>query len=210
MPYCPDREVVAATIQALLPPGKAWQNHDASIAREDSVMKSFFYGLSQSFLDVETAICSAWNELFCSTAEIDLDLWLEDYGLPDETDPLGINLCAKVSAEGGTTTAYYEGLASFLGWSTEMRWLKGDDLEYPGVVSTLFVLIDITTSEAAGEITDLGNWEIGLSPLGFPDPETLIAFLEKLLPAHCAILWDTWESAPVIDSDDEEFFMHLA
>lgn len=197
MEYCPDRDECFQMFMSLLPRGLAWQDGGGIVAREDSVLQSFWYAIAGPWTDLESAICSQFNELFASTADGDLDLWFAEYGMLEGIDPFGLNLRAKVAATGGTRIEYYQDLAVALGWSTQMRWLKGDDPEFPGVWSTLYVLIDTTTSPALGDILDMENWVIGESALGGADVTDLISILNKLIPAHTEIVTAIEESSPV-------------
>lgn len=196
--YCPSIDDCHAMILSLLPKGKAHQTGDAAIRTEDSKLKIFAYALSQEWYELEAKICSTIDEFFCSTTVEDRDVWLEEYGLPDECDPFGNNLCAKVGALGGTTIAYYQELATQLGWTTTMRWLKGDDAEFPGIVSTLHIEIDSQTSPSAEftviELGDTPEWELGASTaseelsLGEPNLTGLICAFLKIIPAHTDII----------------------
>lgn len=191
MPYCPDTDEVFDSLMSLLPRGRAWQTHDATIARETSVLMAFMYGLAAYIKEhVEDDLCQAFDEMFCSTASVDLDLWQQDYGLPDDCDPFGDNLCAKVLAIGGTSLEYYVDIAAQLGWATTMRWLKGDDEEFPGVVSTLFISIDISESDSGWTETRFSNWVLGESRLGSPDTSALSCALDRIIPAHAAIAYE--------------------
>ncbi len=207
MPYCPTRDEVYQTLLSLLPPGLAWQSDDAAGDRSESVIRRYMYGLSKPFWDIEVALCESFDEMFVATATADMDEWLEDYGLPDESDPLGVTLAPRIRARDSTDVSNYLEIAEALGWSTQIRWLTGSDPEFPGVVATLYVLTDISTSPAAGEILDFGNWELPDSALGVPTPVPLISLLDKLIPAECAILSATWESAAPPDATDNEWLM---
>jgi uncharacterized protein YmfQ (DUF2313 family) len=95
-----------------------------------------------------------------------------------------------VQATGGTSLAYYEGIAEALGWAVDMRWLKGDDAVYPGVVATLFISIDISESDSNWTETRFNNWTLGESRLGDPDTSLLSCALDRIIPAHCAIAYE--------------------
>lgn len=188
---CAEQDDIHIGILALLPRGRAWQTHDGSIDRADTVLKSFWYGIAAVVEDAETAMCGTFDEFFCSTASDDLDLWLEEYGLPDDCDPWGDDICAKVSTLGGTSAAYYQALAADLGYATEMRWLTGDDAEFPGVYATLHIVIDSVASAALPAAPAYGAWVLGApgasGALGTQDTSRLICAIEKILPAHCEL-----------------------
>lgn len=170
------------------PTGPAWQSEDAAIPREISVMKQFWYGVSLALYDVHSAIIAAHDEFFCRSITDDFDLWWEEYGLPDQCDPFANNLCAKVQTQGGTSIAYYEERAADLGWATEMKWLQDDDPLYPGIRATLLVIVDSANSETSFNVGHVGTWVLGVQPLGAPPTGELTCALDRLIPAHNAIL----------------------
>ena len=188
---CPAQDDIYLGLLALLPRGRAWQTHDGSIDRADSVLKSFWYAIAGVVEGVETDICGTFDEFFCATASDDIDLWQEEYGLPDDCDPWGDDVCAKVATLGGTSAAYYMALAEDLGYATEMRWLTGDDAEFPGVHSTLHVVIDTALSAALPSPLTLGIWVLGApgveGALGTPDTSRLECALDRIIPAHCQL-----------------------
>ncbi|MCI0551954.1 MAG: hypothetical protein L0287_13460 [Anaerolineae bacterium] len=205
MLYCPTVEETMQMFLSLLPRGKAW------VAPDDTVMQAFWEGVAQTWTElIEDNICSAYEELFASSTSDNIDLWLEEYGMADGTDPFGSNLQAKVKATGGTQIDYYEGLALDLGWVTEMRWLKRNDDQFPGFYSTLYIEVDLSASPAADDAIHLGGgWVIGLTPLGTPDVDELVLALDEIIPAHCQILAVTTGvlPSPVLDDDSEEFLV---
>lgn len=185
---CPSQDEILENMLALLPRGDAFQSNDATVDQTTSVMQAFWAGVSGPMFTLSNAICATYDEFFSFTADEDLDLWQEEYGLPDDCDPFGGNLVAKVQTQGGTSIEYYEERALALGWDTEMRFLKGDDPEFPGVTSTLHVVIKTATSPAAlVPVTHFSNWVLGTSPLGEPSTTSLICALDKIIPAHVAI-----------------------
>jgi hypothetical protein len=179
---------VVRTIRSLFPEGPAWQTMDATVERDVSIMQQLIYAMGKVVYDFEYACYDTLSEFFCATTNDDLDAWFADYGLPDECDPFGTNLCAKVQFNGGVTLQYYENLIAELGWQADLRWLKGNDPEFPGVVSTLYVKIDLAASSGHLAWLDFSNWEIGIGALGEPDQTDLICALERAIPAHCAIM----------------------
>jgi hypothetical protein len=191
-PFTPSQEEVFHALMALLPRGRAWQTHDTGIQREDSVLQQLLFGLAAPLAEAESAISAVAAEFFCATASETLDLWMEEYGLPSETDLFGEAVCAKASCLGGGTASYYEAIALLGGWATTMRWLTGDDAEFPGVMSTLHVRVDGANSPAGGDIAYAGLAECGVSSVGLPDVSRLIAGLERITPAHCAITYEVF------------------
>lgn len=189
---CPDRERSWLMFMASLPRGRAWQTHDSGIPRDESLLQRFWYAVAGPWTALEEAVCATIDEFFCATATVDLDLWLEEYGLPNDCEPFGEDLCAKVKARGGVSIAYYRGLAEDLGWDTQMRFLKGGDDEFPGVHATLHVTI-LPTSPNFIEPLDVENWELGDdihdSVLGEGNGALLVCTLDRVVPAHVAITY---------------------
>lgn len=64
-------------------------------------------------------LCSFVDEFFCATVNESLDQWKEEYGLNDECDPYGNNLCIKVAAQGGVTCDYFVEMARLSGYVIE-------------------------------------------------------------------------------------------
>lgn len=189
-PTCSSQEELFEGMLALLPSGNAWQARDSALPIELSVMKQFWYGVAASLYALSLAICTSYDEFFCDTADEDLDLWLEEYGLPDDCDPFANNLCAKVQTAGGTSIAYYEARAAANGFTTAMRWLKGDDVDFPGVRATLHVVIDTANSTGAFDVAHIGAAQVGIDRLGSPSAINLICVLEQIIPAHNAITYE--------------------
>lgn len=185
MELCRTVDQMFEALMMLLPPGKAWQR-DLGIKRQNSVLKQFMWALASSLANFEDACCRTFDEFFAATAQNDVDLWEEEYGV-DFTD--GIDLITKVSAIGGTKLSYYHDIATNLGWSTVMRWLK-NDTDHPGVWSTLLVTVNVAESPAAAEL-DVTNWLLPISEIG---PKTLTNELTDVLnfalPAHTTIIFE--------------------
>lgn len=186
----PTIDDVSEQLLALLPRGRAWQNHEAmSVPASVSVMKKFWRGIAKPWTTLELAICDAWDNLFCATAVTDRDLWLEEYALPDECDPFGDNLCAKATATGGTSTAYYGAHIAALGYNVSLRWLKGYDPVYPGVTATLHAVIYPGVTTSPGGVASVGGAVAGGSWLGEADLVRIICVLDRMIPAHLAITY---------------------
>jgi len=134
---CPTLEQTAVALCANLPRGAAWPVNDGggTIARflawlqalngsvpaisewlPGYVQAGFYVALAAVKNAVEADICALKEEFFCATASKTLDLWNEEYGLPDPCDP-GADLCTRVSAVGGSQPSYFESVAAQAGWS---------------------------------------------------------------------------------------------
>lgn len=204
MAWVPSREQCADMLLSLLPTGAAWQS-DPAIPRVGSVLKTFFYALSGPWLDLETEIAAALDEFFCATAVTTRDAWLADYGLPDDDDPFGDDLCRKVAGIERIEVALYAELAAAAGWDVSLRFLKGDpdDGEFPGVYATLHAKITAASSAAIAPAALLGSTFIlgapgALGGIDVAEAETgdgkigrtqrrFRKMFERLLPAHVAL-----------------------
>ncbi len=186
----PTRDDVTEQLLALLPRGRAWQNHaSVAVLSQQSVLKRFWRAVALPWTALETAICDAWDNMSCATAISDRDLWLEEYGLPDECDPFGDNLCGKAGSTGGTSTAYYAERIAALGYNVSLRWLKGFDPQFPGVTATLHAVIHPGTISSQPGMT-VGNARVGVARLGEADIVRVICVLDRMIPAHVAITYE--------------------
>ncbi|MBI1202535.1 MAG: hypothetical protein GC182_08495 [Rhodopseudomonas sp.] len=133
-PTLPER--IAATL-ALLPTGRAWAAdsgrasapHDPAFdgnafdpaafdtrAVQGTILYRFWAAVAAVYHFIELRLCDLRLEFFCATMRETRDLWLIDYGLPDECDPYP-DVCAKAAAIGGARCEYYQAVAARLGWS---------------------------------------------------------------------------------------------
>lgn len=181
-----------AVLRRLLPQGRAWQSHDAAIGRDVSVLQQALYAMAGPMAAMDEAAVAMADEFYCSTASQDVDLWLLDYGLPDDCDPFSASLCDKVLFTGGVSLGYYEQLVLAAGWSVDLRWLKGNDDTYPGVYATLHAVIDSANSPAVTEgaaILD-GSWTLPDKHLAIVTAEDVVCLLDRIIPAYCAITYE--------------------
>lgn len=141
---CPRKWELWRQILDLLPPGRAWQNHEeieevigtvtaeygsyelgggVGLGAEANVPQltelqqywAAFAELSEYF---HQRACALLEEFFCTTTDEQRAEWGIDYGFPDECEPWD-SLCAKVRAQGGATCAYLAEIASRNGWTVE-------------------------------------------------------------------------------------------
>jgi hypothetical protein len=70
-------------------------------------------GAVRNFLEAQ--LCALRLEFWCATETLTNDLWMAEYGLPDDCDPFP-NLCAKVAALGGRRCEVYQELLAANGW----------------------------------------------------------------------------------------------
>lgn len=134
---CPTREQVIDAALALLPRGRAWQNHESrpdpglegGFAKRDfepgdfgvetrpaSVLYQFWSAVGEFMSIIARRWCALRLEFWCATHSETHDLWMAEYGLPDDCDPFP-DLCAKVAAIGGARCEYYAEIAARAGWS---------------------------------------------------------------------------------------------
>lgn len=134
---CPSKQECLAAILALLPKGRAWQSHEggplsgidrgfspdafnrgafSTKARPASVLMQFWAAVAEVVAFVNQRFCDLRLEFWCATQVETRDLWMREYGLPDECDPFP-DLCSKVSAIGGSRCEYYAAVAARAGWA---------------------------------------------------------------------------------------------
>ena len=184
--FCPDHDDCFLAFLALLPRGTAWDNTVLSMDR-GSVIRQFMSALALSWVKFEDAMCISLDEWICSTSDEDIDMWARDYGVPDECDLYNQNICAKVAANGAPTADYLRNLMTQSGYLGEVRWLAGDDVDYPGIYSTLYVIIDKENSPAFAHSTLL-SFKLGEKrALGSANTEAVECMLERYVPAHCGV-----------------------
>jgi hypothetical protein len=159
-----------------------------SLAR-DTVMKKFLYAMASYWATkLEDLLCRTLNEWFCFASVMDKDLWEADYGLPDACDLYNANVCAKVSSRPSTSIDSILDLLTQNGYAADARWLKGTDVDYPGVWSTLVVTINPHISPAYTESTALPFPLDDTHALGAPDPTQVQCMLERHVPLECAVI----------------------
>ena len=136
---CPTLEEIIAATLAILPGGRAWQTREggpmpgAEIGfqpsgfennafsthyRRPSILYRFWKSIAVLLFYVNTRLCELRLEFWCATHKETHDLWMAEYGLPDDCDPFP-DLCTKVAAIGGTRCEYYAAVAARMGWSIE-------------------------------------------------------------------------------------------
>jgi hypothetical protein len=181
---CPDAENAYRTFLMLLPRGRAWNTSDVNYERDTNI-KRFWSGIGITWSHLEAALCNSLNEWFCYSSDTDLDLWQLDYGIPDECDLYNASVCNKVQASHSISAEALVTLLQADGYSAEARWLTGDDLEFPGVYSTLYVQVDPYLSTAFTHRCQVPFYLGQGRRLGTPDASQIQCMLERYIPAHC-------------------------
>jgi uncharacterized protein YmfQ (DUF2313 family) len=192
---CPTQDEIVPQLLALLPRGRAFGTH-AGLPPAGSTIHDFWNAVANVWFWINTRICALKLEFFCATANETLDLWLQEYGLPDGCDPFP-GLCAKVAGFGGVTCDYYVALAAAIGWSLscgadcaadagaiEAGMAVGPSWP-PGVFP---VVIDLAASPAAGAPPGLnaGCIEAGMTPSCIaPSAVYAAGCIEAGMPPDC-------------------------
>ena len=113
---CPTRDDLVPQVLALLPRGRAWGNHDGGPF--SGVMLGFWTAIADVLAFANKRICELREEFFCKTANETLDVWDEEYGLPDGCDPFP-DLCTKVAALGSARCEYFQHVCARFGWTID-------------------------------------------------------------------------------------------
>jgi hypothetical protein len=153
--------------------------------------------------DLEARICALREEFWCQTISETRPEWMTEYSLPDECDPFP-DLCAKVAAQGGSRCEYFAGVAAALGWNVTCV----EQLECGGRAGGLYVGggtpgrgkpraviemdVDLGSSDAwSGTLAtppQPGALRAGMPLACGPDISALRCVLERIIPAHCALV----------------------
>ena len=134
---CPTLQQSIDATAALLPRGRAWPANDRSMTARflawlggltgvpaatdwpaGFVQMGFVAAVGAVRNYLETQLCALRLEFWCATETLTNDLWMAEYGLPDDCDPYP-NLCAKVAALGGRRCELYQELCAANGWIIE-------------------------------------------------------------------------------------------
>lgn len=99
-------------VLGLLPEGPAW---DAAWI-DGTVQNSFWRSIASVVAHINTRLCAYLDEFFCASAKESVDQWITEYGLDQECDPFGSNLCLKATMLGGQNCEFYTELAHQLKW----------------------------------------------------------------------------------------------
>lgn len=202
---CPSLDETLASVLALIPRGRAWQNSPFT-TDEETIQRRFWWALADPAQQIDTRLCALTDEFFCSTANETLDIWAQEYGLPDGCDPFS-DLCAKVDAVGDTTPAYAEAAALLRGWSVtiEEQFITAGMSGYAGLGMagaslvgaeqgvTWQVTINTATSpawEGAGEGVPFAGLMLAGDALAcLPDISSLECVLRRIAPAQVDLVF---------------------
>lgn len=212
--YCPTRDDIFRNLLPLLPRGRAWQSDEppgdvftTAPVNPPSVLHQFWSAVADVYGFVNSRFCDLKNEFFCATASETLDLWFEEYGLPDDCDPFP-NLCAKVAATGGANCAYYQQVAIAAGWSiacdpvveaicAQFGNAQFGCSNFGGVagVSSIHIVVTLADSPAFTGLTEaqplFGIFQFGNTLNCAPDISALMCLFDRIVHAHVAVLYQT-------------------
>jgi hypothetical protein len=212
----------------LLPRGNAWQSNDPAgqaftatmaqpgfaqpglfqtLDRPLTVMHAFWSAVADFFFQLTQLLCALRLEFWCATQSQTRDLWLEEYGLPDACDPFP-DLCAKVSALGGTDCVYYREVAARAGWLINCEplfsaicfqfgsfQLGNVGLGGEGGAATIRIIVDLDNSPAFQGQNEtrpqLGAFQLGNTLNCEPDFSPLVCLLDRIVHAHVAVVYLT-------------------
>jgi hypothetical protein len=202
----PAGQAFTETMVQLTPP---WTQRDLfqTLHRPLTVMHGFWSAAADFFWQLEQMLCALRLEFFCATMSQTRELWLAEYGLPDACDPFP-DICAKAAATGGTRCEYYQEIAARAGWSIECEnvfsaicamlgtfQLGNVGLGGQGGAATIRVVVDLDASPAfQGRVQtqpQLGAFQLGNVLSCPPDISSLVCLLDRIVPAHVAVLYQT-------------------
>jgi hypothetical protein len=187
--FCPSADDIFLAFMKLLPRGKAWQTRELSSLERDTILQKFFYGVANYWAThLEDLLCRTLDEWFCFSSVMDKDMWEADYSLPDACDLYNADVCSKVSSRPSTSVDSILDLLTKNGYAADARWLKGTDVDYPGVWSTLVVTVDPHISPAYLLSTAIPFPLDDTRALGAPGPGQVQCMLEGHLPLECAVI----------------------
>lgn len=114
---CPTTDEMRPQVFALLPRGRAWQTHDGG-PWPSTMLYGFWSAVASMRAWFNQRMCDMREEFFCATTNEMRDVWMAQYGLPDDCDPFP-DLCTKVGALGSQRCEYFRDVAARRGWSIE-------------------------------------------------------------------------------------------
>lgn len=206
--HCPTLDEITAQCLALLPRGRAWRSHEQD-PEPTSVLAQFWKATCGPVAFLHERLCALRREFWCATRVETDDLWMQEYGLPDECDPFP-DLCTKVAAIGGTRCEYYSEIAARAGWSIECVTNDSDcggaagnfevGCDVPGgMIGGAMIAIIVRLHESPAYLAPLtsgpfaGNLQAGRGLDCDPDISPLKCLLDRVVHAHIEILYSTVE-----------------
>lgn len=188
-----------AALLALLPPGVAWVKDGQSCLSQD-----FLEACADELADADAMIKQMYDELIASKTVYKLDIWLDEWGLPDECmtalgqydfpqDKLQDALSAKVASWGlGFKDALYQ-IAKRFGYTVDVGRYK----PYTVISKVNAHMYDykwantaviITTDGANGTEHFRVNWQAD-QPLARWGDRVYECLVSQIVPAHLEIVF---------------------
>lgn len=190
-------------------PGFAQPGLFQTLDRPLTVMHAFWSATADFFYQLTALLCALRLEFFCATQSQTRDLWLAEYGLPDACDP-NPDICAKAAATGGTRCEYFAEVALRAGWSIDCRNFSSTlcamfgayrfaeiGLGGVGGVATIEITVHLNDSPAFQRGTQaqpfFGAMQFGNTLNCAADISSLVCLLDRIVPAHVAVIYVTSE-----------------
>jgi uncharacterized protein YmfQ (DUF2313 family) len=215
---------------ALLPAGRAWQNHFSIYAKTPggelaqfptfqigqtglgatpdegtlTVLQQFWAGYAEVLEYLHQRACALIQEFFCTTLFETTDLWAIEWGFPDPCLPYDA-LCEKVTAQGGATCAYFQEIALKRGWLITCSSVAA----YPPEMAVQIDLDNSPAYEPPGIGNLAGAMVSGIECNACHDPSTapIICLIERIKPAHVRAVYHTvGQMMPKRFNDPDVFF----
>lgn len=224
---CPTRTEILEAALALLPRGRAWQSNEGGpIAgveigfqpgafsddgfstkyRRTPILRRFWTAVADVFAFANSRLCDLRTEFFCATRKETDDLWMAEYGLPDDCDPFP-DLCVKVAALGGARCEYFSAITARMGWEIECfdgAVICGSRAGHaragraqPGFARALDMRINVRLRESpayGGRIQTrplAGRLRAGMRMACAPDISPLKCLMDRIVPAHVRVTYTT-------------------
>lgn len=200
--FCPTKWQLFRQIKGLLPPGRAFQTHDAAqafttgdetaqhgtyeigstgLGAEAAVpaltpMEQFWAAFAEVLEDLHRRACALLDEMFCQSVDEMFPEWAAEWGFPDECLPYTA-LCEKTIAIGGATCAYLQ----------EVAWRRGWLISCSSTHNQITVTIHAEGSPAYGgpsRQNRAGMMISGCNACADAGAAALVCLIERIKPAH--------------------------
>ena len=178
-----------------------------TLHRPLTVMQATLQAMADYWVQLEQMLCALRLEFFCATMDATRELWLAEYGLPDACDPFP-DICAKAAATGGTRCEYFAAIAARAGWVIDCEnvftaicamfgatQFGQSGFGGQGGAAMVQITVDLDASPAfQGRIETLpmfGAFQFGNTLNCDPDISSLVCLLDRIVPAHVAVTYQT-------------------
>lgn len=216
--FCPTKDDLIPQALALLPRGRAWGTHEGGPGPETTLYK-YWSAVCDVFAFACRRLCALRLEFWCATQSETRDLWMAEYGLPDECDPYP-DLCAKVAAQGGARCEHLVSVAARAGWVIDCAdatdacgdtadCAAADCAEAAGgpPLNTIVIRVDLGASDAYAGGIETAPFAGALVADGSlacdPDISPLHCVLDRIIHAHLAVEYILIQPPVYLMADDE-------